>query len=291
MIRLDIQKKLQAAAGEMLLDLDLEIKQGQLVTFYGASGAGKTSTLKMLSGLMNPDEGEIKVGVSTWFHSDRKINLRPQHRKIGYVFQNYALFPNMTVLQNLEFGLGKGQNKAIIQELVDMTELGDLQHRSPETLSGGQKQRVALARALVQQPEILLLDEPLSALDIKIRSKLQDYILSVHRKFNLTTVLVSHDIGEIHKLSDWVFELQNGQVIRQGRPTDVFVHDNISGNFKFTGEVLKIEKQDVVYVLTVLVQNEVVKVIAQDADVIDLQVGDKVVVASNAFNPVIYKIG
>jgi len=290
MISLNIHKTLQAAEGEMTLRLNLNIERGQLVTLYGESGAGKTSTLRIISGLLKPEKGHITVNDTTWFNAENKINLKPQQRKNGYVFQDYALFPNMTVRQNLEFGLAKNQNKNIVSELINIMELGDLQQRIPETLSGGQKQRVALARALVQKPEILLLDEPLSALDIKIRLKLQDYILKVHRKFHLTTILISHDIGEIHKLSSWVFVLEKGQLINQGHPTEIFVNEKISGKFKFTGEVLKIERQEVVFIVTVLIQNEVVKVIAQEVEIEGLKLGDKVIVASKAFNPVIYKI-
>ncbi|HMB62962.1 MAG TPA: ATP-binding cassette domain-containing protein [Eudoraea sp.] len=290
MIILDVEKVLQAADGEMNLRIDLTIPKGQLITIYGTSGAGKTSVLRLLSGLMKPDRGEIRANGECWFSSEKKINIPPQKRKIGYVFQDYALFPNMTVRQNLEFALRKGQEQQHISDLIDIIELGDLQSRKPDTLSGGQKQRVALARALVQQPDLLLLDEPLSALDIKIRLKLQDHILKVHREFNLTTVLISHDIGEIVKLSDQVYILEKGEVIRQGPADEVFVNKRISGKFKFTGEVLKIEHQQVVCIVTVLIQSDVVKVIVMETEIEDLRVGDKVLVASKAFNPMLYKV-
>jgi len=290
MIDINIQKILHAAQGEMLLNLNLRIEPGDFVAIHGPSGAGKTSTLKILSGLLTPESGTISVNNKRWLDTNKKINLKPQQRKIGYLFQDYALFPNMTVLQNLEFALSKNQNKSILSELIEMVELGDLQHRKPDTLSGGQKQRVALARALVQRPDILLLDEPLSALDMKIRSKLQDYILSVHRKFKLTTILISHNIGEIHKLANKVFLLDNGQVTRQGSPTEIFINQKISGKFKCIGEVLKIEQEEVVYIVTVLIQNQVVKVIAQATEIEHLQIGDQVIVASKAFNPIIYKV-
>lgn len=290
MIKIDIQKKLHAAHGEMILNLNLQIEQGELVAIYGPSGAGKTSTLKILSGLLNPDSGTLSVNNNLWFDNKQKINLKPQQRKVGYLFQDYALFPNMTVLQNLAFALSKNQDRSILNELIEMVELGELQHRKPNTLSGGQKQRVALARALVQRPQILLLDEPLSALDRKIRSKLQNYILSIHRKYNLTTILISHDIGEIHKLADKVILLEDGKISKQGTPTEIFINQKVSGKFKFTGEVLSIEKEDVVYIVTVLIQNQVVKVIAQSTEIEGFQIGDQVMVASKAFNPIIYKI-
>lgn len=290
MIILDVDKVLQAADAAMNLRIDLTIQKGQLITIYGSSGAGKTSTLRLLSGLMKPDRGTIVVNGECWFSSEKKINIPPQKRKIGYVFQDYALFPNMTIRQNLEFALQKGRDGQHISDLIDIIELGDLQNRKPETLSGGQKQRAALARALVQQPDLLLLDEPLSALDSKIRLKLQDHILNVHREFKLTTVLISHDIGEIVKLSDQVYILEEGKVIRQGAADEIFVNKRISGKFKFTGEVLRIEHQQVVCIVTVLIESDLVKVIVMESEIEDLKVGDKVMVASKAFNPVLYKI-
>ena len=274
----------------MVLDLQLTIEKGEFVTLFGESGAGKTSTLRMLSGLLRPDSGTIEVGEATWFSSQENIDLKPQQRKVGYVFQDYALFPNMNVRQNLEYALQKNQDRAIIEELLEFAELGELQQRKPETLSGGQKQRVALARALVQRPEILILDEPLSALDLKMRIKLQEYLLKVHKKYKLTTILVSHDIAEIVKLSDSVFELQNGSVVKKGTATDFFGLNKTSANFRFSGEVLKIQKEDVLYVISVLIGNDIIRVVSDPKEAELLKVGDQVLVASKAFNPIIQKI-
>ncbi|WP_394747278.1 sulfate/molybdate ABC transporter ATP-binding protein [Spongiimicrobium salis] len=290
MIAIDIHKTLQAASGSMKLHVPIEIKAGEFITLYGDSGAGKTSTLRMLAGLLKPDHGSIVVKDRIWFHAEKKINRSPQERKIGFVFQDYALFPNMTVRQNLEFALPQKKDKGIIAEIMDIIALGELQDRKPQTLSGGQQQRVALGRALVQRPSILLLDEPFSALDLQIRKKLQDYLLRVHREFNLTTILISHDIPEIVKLSDRVVVLKNGTITRQGTPTEVFIQKKISGKFSVTGEVLAIEQQDVVYIVTVLVHNTIIKVIADSSEIEGLQLGDSVLVASKAFNPILYKI-
>jgi molybdate transport system ATP-binding protein len=290
MIKIDVHKKLRAFDSEMNFHIQCQIKKGELVTLYGESGAGKTSTLRILAGLLKPDKGEITINEVSWIDTKNKIFLAPQKRNIGYVFQDYALFPNMSVLQNLEFASGKGQNKKVISELIEMMELGDLQNRKPQTLSGGQQQRVALSRALVRKPDVLLLDEPLAALDYKIRLKLQDYITRIHKEYNLTTILVSHDIGEIMKLSDRVFVLKQGKIVRQGIPSEIFSNQKISGKFKFIGEILKIEPQDVVLIVSVLIQNNVVKVIADKSEVQTLKVGDKVMVASKAFNPILYKI-
>ncbi|MBC9796894.1 ABC transporter ATP-binding protein [Sinomicrobium weinanense] len=290
MIELNVHKTLQSAQGSMELHVELTVEKGQFITLYGESGAGKTSTLRMLSGLMPPDKGSITVNGTVWFDRERKTNLNPRHRNIGYVFQDYALFPNMTVSQNLEFALDRKQDKTVVEDLIATMELQQLRHRKPGTLSGGQKQRVALARALVRQPGVLLLDEPLSALDSAMRQKLQQYILEAHKKYGLTTILISHDIGEIIKLSDKVYEMQNGKIVRQGAPPDMFGLGKTSAKFRFTGEVIRIQKEDVVYVVTIRIGNDAVKVIADQSEVSHLQPGDKVAVASKAFNPVIQKI-
>ncbi|MDH7447778.1 ABC transporter ATP-binding protein [Aquimarina sp. 2201CG14-23] len=290
MIEANIHKTLSTASGNMLLDIQLSIKKGQCITLYGPSGAGKTSVLRMLAGLLSADKGQIVVDDKTWLHTEKRINCTPQQRRIGYVFQEYALFPNMTVRENLEFALEKGQDKNIIEELIEIIELKELQDRKPTTLSGGQQQRVALARALVRKPKVLLLDEPLSALDIKMRSKLQDYILKVHRQYKLTTILVSHDVGEIVKMSDEVYCIEDGKISKQGNPSTIFTNDQLSGKFQFTGEVIAIVKEGVVYIVTVLIGSNVVKVIAQKSEIKHLEIGSKVIVASKAFNPILLKI-
>ncbi|WP_109851154.1 ATP-binding cassette domain-containing protein [Aquimarina sp. AU58] len=290
MIHIALQKELTAANGAMQLDISINIEQGQLVTLYGDSGAGKTSILRMIAGLLQANEGRITVNQNTWLDTKNGICLKPQQRKIGFVFQDYALFPNMTVKENLLFAVEKGQDKEIVNELIDIIELGDLQDRKPLNLSGGQKQRVALARALVRKPEILMLDEPLSALDIKMRTKLQDYILKVHKQFNLTTILISHEIGEVIKMSDTVFSIKNGKIIRQGKPIEVFTTKQISGKFQFSGEIIQIEKEDIIYIVTILIGSNFVKIVAEDDDIKTITVGDKVIVASKAFNPLLQKI-
>lgn len=290
MIELDFEKTLNGASGELLLKVDQQITQGEFVTLYGKSGAGKTSLLRILAGLMQPDKGLIKVNGSTWLDSEKSFNLKPQKRKVGFVFQDYALFPNMTVQENLLFASDKGKDKAMIANLIEIVELAELQHRQPCTLSGGQKQRVALARALVQQPEILMLDEPLSALDHEMRIKLQQYILQVHREFNLTTILISHDVSEILKTSDTMLVIEHGKIIQSGTPSEVFSHKEVSGKFQFVGEIIKMEKQDVIFILSILIGNELVKVVADEREVKKYTIGERVIVASKAFNPIIKKL-
>ncbi|MGB5188980.1 sulfate/molybdate ABC transporter ATP-binding protein [Robiginitalea sp.] len=291
MISCNTQKDLNASGGGIQLRLNFEIPKGALVTLYGKSGVGKTSTLRILAGLLTPDMGSIHVDGKVWFDASQKINLKPQQRRIGFVFQDYALFPNMSVQQNLEYGGGRNPDQQLVRTLIDMVDLRGLEERLPSTLSGGQKQRVALARALVQKPEILLLDEPLSALDSGIRAKLQEDILRVHREFGLTTILISHDLGEIYRLSDRVMVMEDGNVVKETSADALFSDRQISGKFKFTGEVVRIEPSDILFIVHVLIQNQVVKVVSRASEIEGLAIGDTVLVASKAFNPVLYRLG
>ncbi|MCB0487691.1 MAG: ABC transporter ATP-binding protein [Cyclobacteriaceae bacterium] len=288
-MKLSLAKNLRGANGTLKINIDLEIGDGKLVTLYGESGVGKTSILRMISGLLQPDDGLIRFSDAIWFDSALKVNVKPQQRDVGFVFQDYALFPNMTVKENLEFAAADKEDE-VIDELLVLMELVDLQDRKPDTLSGGQKQRVALARALVRKPKLLLLDEPMSALDRKMRSKLQEYILNVHRKFGLTTILVSHETGEIFKMSDEVLVLSEGAITFRDTPAKLFSGNSLSGKFKFTGEVVSIEKEGVVYIVSVLIGNDLVKVVADSSEIENLKEGDQVLVASKAFNPIIQKI-
>ncbi|MGI9543034.1 MAG: sulfate/molybdate ABC transporter ATP-binding protein [Cyclobacteriaceae bacterium] len=290
MISLSLHKKLRSAAGEMLLEVELKLEEKKMVTIYGASGAGKTSLLRILAGLLKPDKGQIVVDGTTWLDTDKSICVTPQKRNVGLVFQDYALFPHMTVNDNLSFALDKGGDKKIIKELMEIMELGGLKDHKPDMLSGGQKQRTALARALVQKPKLLLLDEPLAALDHNMRVKLQGYILKVHREYKLTTILVSHDIAEILKMSDQILMMEHGKIINQGSPEKVFTHSEMSGKFQFTGEVMAMDKQDFIFIVTILIGKDLVKVIVEEDEARRLMIGDKVLVAAKAFNPVIRKI-
>lgn len=290
MIEIKLQKTLLDAANSFELNVDFCIEAGQFISIYGKSGAGKTSLLRLIAGLDQNKSGKIKINNSVWSDSDLKVNLPPQKRKVGMVFQDYALFPNMTVKENLEFALEKDQSATLVNELLDTIELTDFQDRKPNTLSGGQKQRVALARALVQKPDVLLLDEPLSALDDETRIKLQDYILKVHEKYNLTTFLVSHDLAEVFKLSDFVIKLEQGKIIEKGTPDSLFLDNTISGKYKSIGSVLAIKKADTVNVVSVLTGVNIIKVISTNEEVQNLEIGDKVLIASKAFNPILIKV-
>jgi len=217
------------------LDVDFTIEQGDFLAIYGKSGSGKTTILRLISGLETADSGEIMIDNAIWYNT--LTNIKPQDRPLGFVFQDFSLFPNMSVIQNLEFALNKNQSDSIINELLQIFDLENLKHNSIQSLSGGQKQKVALARALVQKPSILLLDEPLSALDDDNRFKLQDYFLKIHQQFNLTIILVTHNKPEIFKLANKILELENGKIKQFGLTKDVLL-SNQSKAVQFLGTVL-----------------------------------------------------
>jgi molybdate transport system ATP-binding protein len=197
----------------------LTLAPGELVALSGPSGAGKTTLLRLLAGLSRPNNGFLTFDGQPWYDHARRQWLPPQRRPLGFVFQDYALFPNMTVRENLAFAAeGQPEARRIVGELLELLELSELAERRPAVLSGGQQQRVALARALARRPRLLLLDEPLSALDLPTRLRLQEVLGAVHRQYQLTTVLISHDPAEIARLADRVVELDLGQVRRVGPP-------------------------------------------------------------------------
>ena len=290
MIKINIKKNLNTADGKIILHVNKEIKEGDFLTLFGKSGSGKTTLLRILAGLENPDSGEIKVGDEVWFDSSKKINLPPQKRGVGFVFQDYALFPNMSVKKNLLFALKNPNESARVDEILEIMELENLSLMMSDQLSGGQKQRVAVARALVSSPKLLLLDEPLSALDHAMRVKLQDELLAVHKKFDVTSILVSHDVSEVFKLSSRVFKISLGDITDDGTPSEVFASSNLSGKFKVAGEVLSINKSDILYVIDVMANNEVLKITAVKKDIENLSVGDKILISSKAFNQIFTKI-
>lgn len=287
MIFINITKHLQSAEGPINAVFELEITKREFISLYGPSGAGKTTLLRMIAGLEIPDSGIIRVEDEIWFDSTQRINLPPQKRSIGFVFQDYALFPTMSVHENLLFAASAQTPKNFIDELLELTELNNLAHRLPNTLSGGQKQRVALARALVRKPKILLLDEPLSALDSAMRLKLQDELALIHTRLGVTTLLVSHDIAETVKLSNRIAQIQSGKIIRIAKPLELFSTHALSGKLQFVGEILSIQYDAPIYVITLLVGSSVVKTVVSAYEAQSLNIGEKTIIASKAFNPIL----
>ena len=281
MIKIDISKELHGSSGKMDLNIELEIKEGDFVALSGKSGSGKTTLLRILAGLEEA-EGSIKVANELWL--DGKRSLSSQKRKIGYVFQDYALFPNMSVEENLLF---VNKDKVLANYLLDMTELSELKNRLPNTLSGGQQQRVSLCRAMMNRPKLLLMDEPLSALDPAMRTKLQNEILTLHKEFGTTTIMVSHDPSEIYRLSNRVIVLNQGQIVNDGCAKDVLLKTTGSQKFSFEGELLDIKKVDVIYIAIISIGQQLVEVVVSQDEAKNLKIGDSIRVSTKAFAPIL----
>jgi molybdate transport system ATP-binding protein len=289
-ISVDIEKMMLTANGRMNLAVKTSIKKGELVALFGSSGAGKTTLLRILAGLVKPDKGMVKFGHTVWFDSQNQVNVPPQSRNLSFMFQDYALFPNMTVEENVQFAL-PSKNEILVKDLLSIFGLLEFRKRRPGGLSGGQKQRVALARALARKPQLLLLDEPLSAIDSEMRSTLQNEIAQAHQLSGATTVMVSHDLNEVFRLANNVLCIENGTIRCTGSPDDVFSDTSISGKVQITGQIARIEKQDTVSIVTVLsASNQIIKVIAFESDMENLRPGDSVMVFTKAFNPIITKL-
>ena len=210
MIEAKLKKKITTGDGVVELNIDLSLRKGEFLALFGASGAGKSTILRMLAGLTRPDEGVVRVEDDVWFDSSCGVDHSPQKRSVGFVFQEYNLFPHMTLRENLLFALGKDQDIGMIDDLLERAGLKELQGFKPAMLSGGQKQRGALIRAIVRKPKILLLDEPFSALDLPMRHTLQTEIIKIHERFLIPTIMVTHDMADIARLSNRVLILQNG---------------------------------------------------------------------------------
>lgn len=203
----------------VLNDISLTLKKGEFATLLGQSGCGKSTLLRSIAGLEDIDEGKILI------EGKDITNLTPRLREVGMVFQSYALFPNMTVFENIAYGLKMKKSKNIHSKVKNMIEMVDLigkEESYPHQLSGGQQQRVALARALVMEPKVLLLDEPLSALDAKIRKNLQKELKRIQKELDITTIFVTHDQEEAMTMSDRILVMNNGNVEQAGTPSEIY---------------------------------------------------------------------
>lgn len=227
------------AGGVIAVDaIDLDVPEGAFVTLLGPSGCGKTTTLRMVAGLEHPTSGEIRI-------KGKRVNETPIHkRNLGMVFQNYALFPHKSIFDNVAFGLKyRGVEKADIatrvRRALDIVRLPNVEQRFPTQLSGGQQQRIALARALVIEPDVLLLDEPLSALDANLREEMRGEIKAIQRRIGVTALFVTHDQGEALAMSDLVVVMNKGKIEQRGAPAEVYEHPrsefvaNFLGNANF----------------------------------------------------------
>jgi molybdate transport system ATP-binding protein len=258
LLDISIRHTLQTAQGILPMEITLLAKKGSIVALTGPSGAGKTTILRQIAGLVTPQSGYIRFGDQVWLDTSAKIQRPTQLRNIGFVFQDYALFPHLTVRENLLFALKKNKKEDVIHELLEAVELSQLADRKPHQLSGGQQQRAALARALVRHPDLLLLDEPLSALDHQMRRRLQEYLLKLQHQLGFTMLLVTHDLGEIFRMAHQVVVLENGKIISNGSPSEVYLHQNEANDqLVLYGEVLTCTAHEDHLFVSALIQQSV----------------------------------
>ncbi|EHO4889860.1 sulfate/molybdate ABC transporter ATP-binding protein [Campylobacter jejuni] len=288
MIKIDIKLPINTAKSKKQLELNTCLKANEITAIFGESGAGKTTLLKIIAGLIKPEFGRIEVGDELWLDTQKNINLAIQKRKIGFVFQDYALFPNMSVKENISYA---ATSKQKVEELLSLMNLENLAKIYPKNLSGGQAQRVALARALAREPQILLLDEPLSALDFKMRSFLQDELVKILQHFKITTLLVSHDLAEIYKLSHRILELSDGKIIKDARTNEFFTSSNLSAKLRLSATLLEIKKSDILMIFTLLLNQDIVKITLSEEEFLrtykNVKIGDTLLLSIKAFNPII----
>ena len=221
-----------------LLSTNLNVDTGEIVSLLGPSGCGKTTLLRIIAGLETPD-----LGGKIWFDSDDVTDLPVERRQVGMVFQSYALFPNMSVRANIGYGLKmqklpKSDIEARVSEVLEMCQLNDYAQRAVTALSGGQRQRVALARAIAPRPRLLLLDEPVSALDAALRETLRDELAILLRQFNITAIFVTHDQNEAMAIADRVAVMSEGKIVQSGTPEELYRNPNSTFVASFVGSAM-----------------------------------------------------
>jgi iron(III) transport system ATP-binding protein len=237
-----IAKQFSGAAHPAVRDLALEVEQGELVAILGPSGCGKTTALRCIAGLETPDRGEIRIGTDTVFSADRSVNLQPERRQLGMVFQSYAVWPHMSVLENVAYPLSvkrlpRAEMKARVSEILRTVALNGYEDRFPGQLSGGQQQRVALARALVAHPKAMLFDEPLSNLDAKLREQMRFELLELQQRLHFTALYVTHDREEAMTMASRLMVMREGEVEQIGTPLDVYERPNSAFVADFLGAI------------------------------------------------------
>jgi molybdate transport system ATP-binding protein len=231
-ISVDVERSLQG------FSLHIEFSEaGKRIGILGASGSGKSMTLKMIAGIVNPDKGKIVFDGTTFYDSEQKINVKPQKREVGYLFQNYALFPNMTVLENVGAGIQGDKKKKLelSERVLKKFQLVALKDRYPSELSGGQQQRVALARIMAYSPKVILLDEPFSALDAYLKDKMQEELMEMLSDYQGTVIMVSHSRDEIYRFSDRLLIVDDGRVISHGSTKGIFAEPDTMIAARLTG--------------------------------------------------------
>ena len=283
---------LQKTWKEFRLDVAFEIPRGKVTALFGPSGTGKSSILRIISGLEMADRGMISHGKEVWFDDTKGISLPPQQRSIGFVFQDFALFPHLTVERNVAFGIKEKRRLNELKDLMSLIGLSGYERYYPAQLSGGQKQRVALIRALARKPDLLLLDEPLSALDWETRRQLQEDLKRITQQFQVTTLYVTHDITEVYKLANYVVVLESGRIVKQGTPEEVFLGKKLSTRIQIVGKVVSIESDSIIAAVTVLHNDQYFKTLidTEEVDRLNLKVGDDVVIGAKSSDVILFKV-
>ncbi len=284
MLEFELTKHFGKGKRRFSLDVKAALPTGKIIGIFGPSGAGKSSLLRLLSGLEKADNGFIKIKNEVWSDTNKKIFLKPQQRAVGYLFQSYSLFPNMTVMENLTFAAEKDTPFSKLEQLLNATQLTEKKDQYPASLSGGEQQRAALARALIRRPSLLLLDEPLAALDETIRTSLQSYILSLHKRFRPTTLLVSHDREELAKLCDLVIEMEEGKITQTVTPNLLFgdtqTIDLTSGSYR----ILTLIRHKGQLIVELVSGKQKIKLALNSASWPDLKSGDTIQLTGTTFN-------
>ena len=232
---------------EVLKGIDLTVREGDFVTLLGSSGCGKTTTLRIIAGLESPDSGEVLL-------EEKNVNdLAPEKRSVNTIFQSYALFPHMNVYQNIAYGLkikgiSKSEIKNRVEDMLTLVQLEGFEKRMPSEMSGGQRQRVAIARALINNPKVLLLDEPLGALDLQLRRQMQQELKRLQKRLGITFIYITHDQEEAINMSDMIVVMNHGKFEQIGSPSEIYDHPKTSyvASFVGTANILqgKVEKID-----------------------------------------------
>ncbi|NUO07803.1 MAG: ATP-binding cassette domain-containing protein [Candidatus Brocadia sp.] len=277
---------------EFGLKVNFDIPHEKVTALFGPSGAGKSSILRLISGLERPDGGIIHKGEEVWYDESKAINLLPQQRSVGFVFQDFALFPHLTVERNVAYGIKEKKRLREAKDLLSLVGLSGYERYYPGQLSGGQKQRVALVRALARRPNILLLDEPLSALDWETRRQLQEDLKRVIKQLHVTTLYVTHDVTEVYKLADYVVVMEAGKVIKRGTPEEIFMGRRLSTRIQIAGKVVDIESDSIMAAVTVMHEDQYFKTLIDTEEIhrLNIMVGDDVVIGAKSSDVILFKV-
>lgn len=280
MFQVELRKTIGPRQQSRQLALQFALADGEVLALSGPSGVGKTTVLRMLAGLEEPDRGRIQFGDALWWDGQPRHTLATARRRIGFVFQDYALFPHLSVYEQLQFGQRK-PDPARIDYWLELLDLQAHRQHKPGQLSGGQRQRLALARALIGEPHLLLLDEPLSALNADLRQDLQRMLARIFREQKITTVLVSHDAGEIFQLAQRLLLLSETAAPQLGTPTELLLGALTPGRCTLHATVLALQANEVMVTAVLGVGADRITTLITPAEAAALQIGQTVQVQLN----------